>query len=257
MDRSLLVAAFGFPATLLHYDTLVADRWFWLRKRLPKTNNGERLIDIGCGTGAFTIGAARRGYSALGLSWDRRNQDVACERAQMCGATQAKFEVVDLRHLHQRSDLVEAFEVAICLETIEHLRDDRKLLADVFRILVPGGHLLLTTPNYHYRAITPSDNGPFDRQEKGGHVRRGYTALMLRELCDATGFRVQDISYCSGFLSQKITWLLRRLTALHWMLGWVAILPFRWLPPLLDPIIRKVFGWPDFSICLEAQKPRV
>lgn len=49
------------------------DRWLWLRKRLHPSNNSERLIDIGCGTGAFTIGVALKGYSAIGLSWDQRN----------------------------------------------------------------------------------------------------------------------------------------------------------------------------------------
>jgi 2-polyprenyl-3-methyl-5-hydroxy-6-metoxy-1,4-benzoquinol methylase len=85
MDKSLLVRIFGFPATLIHGDTLVLDRWLWLRQRLPVTANGDSLIDIGCGTGAFSIGAAKRGYQALGLSWDERNQMEAKKRAQICG----------------------------------------------------------------------------------------------------------------------------------------------------------------------------
>jgi 2-polyprenyl-3-methyl-5-hydroxy-6-metoxy-1,4-benzoquinol methylase len=74
MDKSTLGRWFGFPATLVHGDTLVLDRWFWLTRYLPVTRNGESLLDVGCGTGAFTIGAARRGYRAIGLSWDERNQ---------------------------------------------------------------------------------------------------------------------------------------------------------------------------------------
>ena len=41
------------------------------------SRNQEALIDIGCGSGAFSIGAALRGYNSLGLSWDERNQQVA------------------------------------------------------------------------------------------------------------------------------------------------------------------------------------
>src|SRR5215831_5582861 len=91
MDRSLLVRLFGFPATLVHGDTLVLDRWRWLKRRLPVTANGERLLDVGCGTGAFTIGAARRGYHALGLSWDERNQTTARQRADLCRCPSAEF----------------------------------------------------------------------------------------------------------------------------------------------------------------------
>jgi len=108
MDRSALVRLVGFPATLVHGDHLVLDRWFWLKARLPKTRNDERLLDVGCGSGAFSIGAALRGYRALGLSWGERNQSVAKERAIYCKAPSAQFEVLDIRELARRADLVGA-----------------------------------------------------------------------------------------------------------------------------------------------------
>src|SRR6516225_9143784 len=113
MDKSLLVRIIGFPATLIHGDTLVLDRWLWLRRRLPITANGETLIDIGCGTGAFTIGAAKRGYRAVGLSWDERNQSENNFRAKFCGKHNNKFDV------------------AICAENIEHIINDKKLVIDI------------------------------------------------------------------------------------------------------------------------------
>jgi len=234
----------------------VLDRWLWLRRRLPRTRNGERLIDIGCGTGSFTIGAARRGYVPVGLSWDLRNQEVAAERAALCGVNQVEFPVQDVRALDERTEFRQAFEVAICLENIEHIIDDRKLMRVINSCLKPGGMLLLTTPNYFYRAITSGDNGPFSRTEDGGHVRRGYTATGLRELCAETGFFVEEISSCSGFFSQKLTALMRVLGRRSWLLGWCVILPLRLLPPLLDPLIARLTGWPDYSICLIAMKPR-
>jgi len=234
----------------------VLDRWLWLRRRLPRTRNGERLIDIGCGTGSFTIGAARRGYVPVGLSWDLRNQEVAAERAALCGVNQVEFPVQDVRALDERTEFRQAFEVAICLENIEHIIDDRKLMRVINSCLKPGGMLLLTTPNYFYRAITSGDNGPFSRTEDGGHVRRGYTATGLRELCAETGFFVEEISSCSGFFSQKLTALMRVLGRRSWLLGWCVILPLRLLPPLLDPLLARLTGWPDYSICLIAMKPR-
>src|SRR6266436_6734285 len=86
------------------------------------------LLDVGCGTGAFSIGAALRGYRALGLSWDERNQSVAKERAIYCKAPSAQFEVLDIRELDRRADLVGGFDVVICLETIEHVMEDLKLM---------------------------------------------------------------------------------------------------------------------------------
>lgn len=257
LDKSLLVRTFGFPATLIHGDTLVLDRWLWLKQRLPRTANGETLIDVGCGNGAFTIGAALRGYAALGLSWDERNQRIATERAQMCRAASARFEVLDVRYLHTRPDLVGRFDVAVCFETIEHIIDDLKLLTDIAACLKPGGRLLLTTPYFYYRAITPKgEDGPFSKTEDGGHVRRGYTRAMLMELCQRGGLVVDHVSFCSGFLSQKVTAILRQLSQVHPLFGWAVILPLRILPPMLDNLVTGFIHWPYYSICLEAYKPR-
>jgi SAM-dependent methyltransferase len=253
--KNLLVRLLGFPATMLHGDTLVLDRWLWLRRRLPqRPSNPMRLLDVGCGSGGFTIGAALAGYQALGLSWDTRNQAVAAERASICNAALASFRVADIRRLEDLPDLREQFDVVICLETIEHILDDRKLLSAISGTLKKGGRLFLTTPSAAYRPITKGDLGPWSKIEDGGHVRKGYTAEVLQSLCKSSGLSVTRFSTCSGFASQKITAVLRLMAGIHPMLGWIAILPLRVLPPIVDPLIARLTDWPNFSLCLEAVK---
>lgn len=255
MDKSFLVRLFGFPASLIHGDTLVLDRWRYLEKRLPLTRNAEKLIDIGCGTGAFTIGAALRGYDCTGLSWDKRNQQVATERATLCGAKTVSFPIQDVRELDRRPDFQGLFDVAICFENIEHIVDDRKLMRDIHRCLKPGGQLILTTPYYFYRPMSKQhDLGPFRLVDDGDHVRRGYTKTMLIELCSEAGFMIEEIGFCSGFLSQMITRVMRKIHP-H-MVAWGLVLPLRILPVLFDRLIARLTDWPGFSICLVAYKPR-
>jgi SAM-dependent methyltransferase len=253
--RSAFFKLFGVVGTLITWDTLVLDRWLWIRARLPRTTQAQMLGDVGCGSGAFTIGAALRGYRALGMSFDTRNQRVAAERAAMCGADTAVFEVLDIRQLDSRPDFRDLFDVVFCTEVIEHIAADQKLISDIAACLKPGGRLLLTTPYEHYRSITAGDEGPFimDRED-GWHVRRGYTEARLQELCQAAGLSVDAFSYCSGILSQKITYILRTLAQVHPLVGWTAILPLRILPLLFDPWLTNRLGWPFYSICVEAHK---
>ena len=70
------------------------------------------------------------------------------ERAKICKANTAKFEVLDVRNLESRDDLIGQFDVAICLENIEHIINDKKLIIDIALCLKPGGRLLLTTPYF-------------------------------------------------------------------------------------------------------------
>jgi len=179
---------------------------------------------------------------------------VAAERAAICKAPLAEFDVLDVRHLDQRPDLREQYDVVVCCECIEHILDDRKLMVDMKNCLKPGGTLLLTTPNFNYKPITQGDNGPFLPIEDGGHVRRGYTRETLMDLCASAGLKVSHIEYCAGFFSQKITGLMRVAQGIHSVLGWALVLPLRPFPLLLDRWVNKLSRWPEFTITLVAVK---
>lgn len=252
IDKSFLVKIFGYHAAIRHGDTAVEDRWRFLKSRLPRTRNGETLLDAGCGTGALTIGAAKRGYNCVGLSWDVRNQEVAQHRATLCGVPETSFPIQDLRSLSERRELAGRFDVVLSFENAEHILDDRKLMRDLAACLRPGGRLIMTAPNYYYRAITPEDDGPFVTEETGWHVRRGYTSSMLAELADQSGLVVEEIAGCTGFISQCLILGFRRLG----FLGWALTFPLRVLPPILDRFIARVTRFPDYSICMVAYRPR-
>lgn len=258
----LLVRVFGWSATLIHGDTSVLDRWQYLRPRLPRTRvSGERLLEVGCGTGAFCLGAARRGYQVVGLSWDMRNQEAAQRRACIAGINSVEFPICDVRHLDQRSELVDKFDIVVCFETIEHIIDDRKLMRDMYRCLKPGGRLYLTTPNYYYHPLAKGEMGPFSIIEDGWHVRRGYTPAMLRELCAEAGFMEEEITHITHYLSQRITQLQSAVTRwLGHLAAWLVMLPMRPLPLLLDGWLGRWLGprigWPGYCIALSAYKPR-
>ena len=86
---------------------------------------------------------------------------------------------------------------------------------------------------------------------RGWHVRRSYTRGVLQELCEVAGLRMNEIGSCPGFISQKLTWLIRRGGKIGRLLGF----PLRILPPPIDPLIAKLFRYIDFNVILVACKP--
>lgn len=245
----------GHLASLHTWDSMVSDRWRWLHGHLPYTRAGERLLDVGCGSGAFTIGAALQGYDALGLTWDEAMQERAEERARRLGVD-AKFRVLDVRALDAALDLKGKFAVAVLCEVIEHVLDDRRLLRAAVDCLEPGGRVLLTTPNLEYRPLVPEHAGPFSSVENGEHVRRGYTRSHLVELCEQAGLRIEEIASCSGILSQKASWVTYTAGRVNSQLARALSTPLHPFVAAFDGAATRLLGWPPYSLCVSAVKAR-
>lgn len=239
----------GARALLILGDSLVVDRWRWIRTRLPP--EPIDLIDAGCGNGWLSLNCARLGHRTLGLGWDDNDLTRARTRANMFGSG-ARFEVQDLRTLASRSDLRASCDVVACTEVIEHIIEDSTLMSNLANLLRPGGTLLLTAPNDGYIPMDTGDTGPFEAIEDGRHVRKGYSPDRLRELAEAANLCVEEIDYCSGRTSQRLTRLLRHLTrSIGYGPAWALTFPLRVLPPAAD---RAAQDYPQYSICLVATK---
>ncbi len=87
--------------------------------------------------------------------------------------------VLDLTHLGLRSG---SFDVVVCSEVIEHIEADGAAIAEIARVLEPGGTLLLTVPLHRYYWWV-DDN-------EVGHQRR-YDPKVLRQRLEAAGLRVE------------------------------------------------------------------
>jgi SAM-dependent methyltransferase len=97
----------------------------------------NRLLDIGCGAGSLLQAARRAGWQAEGLEVSR----TAAEHVRAEGFEVFCGELREARYTAGRFDVVTASEV------LEHLEDPQDLLAEVARILRPGGLLWATTPH--------------------------------------------------------------------------------------------------------------
>jgi SAM-dependent methyltransferase len=97
-----------------------------------------------------------------------------------------------------------SFDRVVVIDLLEHVRDDARCVAELARILRPGGELIVNTPH----AKTLSLVRPL-RERLGltdawhGHVRPGYTRASLRALLEG-GFRVEGASTYSKFFSESL-----------------------------------------------------
>jgi SAM-dependent methyltransferase len=248
----LLLRVLGWRALLIHGDPTVLDRFLWLRAHLR--GGPLRTLDAGCGNGAFSIYAARAGNEVVAASFSAGEQDSARGRAAALDVEGIDFRLLDLRELGVHEDSLGRFDQIICLETIEHVSDDTGLVRRLAHLLRPGGRLLLTTPFEGHRPLYSEVRDP-SPLEDGTHVRYGYSRQRLRELLAGAGLQVEDEDFVSGVASQRLTNLMRRLSArLGRPLGWLIVLPLRALV-LVDRPLTQVLRYPALSVAACAVKP--
>lgn len=163
--------------------------WFSSRTRALKTvmnqflptTRGLRLLDVGCGAGNMIHHLS--GYGQVkGLEIDPRPVKMARQR----GYDVDQFDATQPMPFAQNS-----FDVVTALDVIEHNQDDLAILADSFRVLKPGGHMVITVPALMWLWSHNDDIN--------AHVRR-YTATDLRQKLAQTGFAVRRVTYNNFFV---------------------------------------------------------
>lgn len=98
---------------------------------------GRRVLDLGCRDGALSATYAE-GNEIVGVDADRE----ALAEAEQLGI---ETHWADLDDSLPFGD--ESFDVVVAGELLEHLRDPRRVVADVRRVLRPGGTFVASVPN--------------------------------------------------------------------------------------------------------------
>ncbi len=124
-----------------------------LQEALGSPLAGLRLVNVGCGTAGFNAAAVRAGALVWGVDADPEAVALAGQREGGGRVLAAAAESLPFRS--------EAFDVAYCFSTLEHVADARHALAEMVRVLRRGGRLYLHTPDRrgcfetHYKVVWP------------------------------------------------------------------------------------------------------
>ena len=154
-----------------------------------------RVLDVGCGAGAFSGAFAQAGFAVAGV-------DVAAEALRRARAAFPAIEFVAAGE----SDLPFAdgsFDGAWIGEVLEHVQDGLGLLGEVARVLAPGGRIAVSTPDHGWllRLRLGLSRRTFERhfEPRSDHVRF-FTRRSLSSLLCAGGFEQIAIRAQRGML---------------------------------------------------------
>ena len=143
----------------------------WLASLAP----ARHALDLGGGDGALSAAVPTARLTVADVS------ALALERAR---ARLPEVETVELDPDAPLPFADSSFDLVVCAETLEHVRDVQLLLSEARRVLEPGGRLAVTTPAHRRLMAVPDPLSP--------HLRF-FTSGSLRALLDAMGFEVREL----------------------------------------------------------------
>lgn len=190
-----------------------------LMRRLRSLRGGP-LLDVGCGAmphREVVTGVVR--YDGLDIT--RRTADVRYESS-----------VTDMHEVPS-----DEYEFVLCTEVLEHIDQPQRALAEMYRVLQPGGQLVLTVPF-------------LSRLHEEPHDYYRYTTYGLQTLLAEAGFLVDEVEVTTslaGFLGHQLSSIVIAGTAGIPILRWVAfaanaalvVLPCRLADLALIAITKK------------------
>ncbi len=149
--------------------------------RMLAGKRGLAILEVGCGAGGMLGPLAKYG-KVTGLDISRDYIAYCKSRGHERVLTGSGYEL-------PFADA--SFDVVTAFDTIEHIPDDERVLAELRRVMKPGGLVFVTVPAYQFL---------YSQNDRVAHHQRRYTATMLAQRMTRAGLAVQKISYFNTFL---------------------------------------------------------
>lgn len=223
---------------------------------------GELLLDVGCGRGRHSFEALVRGLDVVSVDLDE------------LALKQTVSDALDLRDAGlipagpsggcTRADALRlpfadgVFDRVVASEVLEHIIDDEGVVRELFRVVRPGGSIVVTVPRRWPERVCWLLSDEYHEVD-GGHVRI-YSASGLRTKLRLAGFALTD-SHHAHALHAPYWWLkcalgvgeetARPVTLYRRFLEWDIMRkprPLRGPEALLNPVLGK-------SLVVYARKP--
>lgn len=133
----------------------------------PKT--GERIVDLGCGTGYYLFLLSNLGVKLNLTGFDYDGKAINEAQGLMYG-NDIKFVKGDL---HKMPFKDKSFDKIVMSEVLEHVENDEKVLQEVYRILKQDGVLTISVPSTNYPFLWDPTNWMLQHFFRI-HIKKGF-----------------------------------------------------------------------------------
>jgi SAM-dependent methyltransferase len=158
---------------------------------------GQRVLDVGAGTGELVALLRRAGLDAGGVEYSRAARDFCAENRGIALSE-------DLARLSPGS-----YDLITMIEVIEHLTDLRATLSRARSLLKPGGRLFVTTPNRRsVRALI--EKGHWREAQKKYHLFLFDRSSLKRHLGFSGYARIKSVAFAPITKPDALFWLAGR-----------------------------------------------
>jgi len=141
-----------------------------------------RLLDFGCGSGSYLVEMAARGWQVTGIDSSVHVIDAIRERFG--------FDVVAGSLPHPEL-IPGSFDVVTMWQSLEHVGQPLSVLRAAYELLIPGGKIIVSVPNFESLAARWFGENWFGL-DLPRHLTH-FTPRTLREILQASGFRVAEV----------------------------------------------------------------
>ena len=194
---------------------------------VPKTNR-RTVLDYGCGVGTVDFYLAKNGSNVLGLEVSQKAIAVCKKSAQAIGVSERCVFASTNTHIIKKFDLI------LCSEVIEHVKDDKKLLTKLCDLLNKGGYMFVSTPSVNAPLYKLGLLSNFDKRV--GHLRR-YELNELVAKLKSHKLKIIRIDKKEGILRNSLF----VFSELSWMIRFLKG-PLSDLVSFIDEILVRLIG---------------
>jgi 2-polyprenyl-3-methyl-5-hydroxy-6-metoxy-1,4-benzoquinol methylase len=210
-------------------------------RQVSKVNSGY-LLDVGCGWaihGDIVLATSDINPVKLDISFVA----IANVKKRMIsyGEKQTQYVNSNVEMLPFKDS---TFRLVICSQVLEHVRNDKIAMSELYRVLKKGGVLILAVPN-NIRSMSTLYHSLQKQFDEAGHLRE-YNEADVISLAIETGFKVKRVSYHCFLFFWLFAWSERNVTMCKLWNSTIA--RSRTLSNLIQVIMCELLYWENILL---------